>query len=133
MVVDAERGEGRDVDLEDGVGRERGGQLRVQPVDSLYEQHVVAVEAHRTRTLHAPPQLETVCREVDFFARKEAAQVRIEPFEVECVEAFVVVVAGLVERRLVAVHEIVVERNHLRRHEVGHELDCEPLGGSGLS
>ena len=53
MVVDAEGGEGRDVDLEYVVGGESAGEFRVKAVDTLDKEDVVGVEAERAGTLDA--------------------------------------------------------------------------------
>ena len=43
------------------------------------------------------------------------------------------IVAGLVARSAVAVHKIIVERNHLRLQQVCHKIDSQPLRGCCLS
>ena len=108
-------------------------ELRVQSVDSLDEEHVVAVKAQRAVALYASSEIERVGREVYLLSGEKSTEVGVEQFEVKGVEAFVVVVAGLVEGGMLAVDEIVVERDHLGDDEIGHQLNGETFGGGGLA
>ncbi len=97
VVVDFQGGECGDVDFEYVVGVDGPCELRVQSVDSLDEEHVVAVKAQRAVALYASSEIERVGREVYLLSGEKSTEVGVEQFEVKGVEAFVVVVAGLVE------------------------------------
>ncbi len=97
-------------------------------MNALYEQHVVLVEFQRFRTLYPAAKFKRVGRYVHHLSGKKAREVGIKPLEVEGVQAFIVIVSSLVAGSDLPVHEIIVERNHLRHNEVGHKLNRETLG-----
>ena len=102
-------------------------------MDAFDEQNGAFGDVDFVSAVFAHAGFEVVGREVDDFACESALEVGVEEGEVEGVEAFVVVFAVFVAGRVVAVDEVVVERNHLRFHQARHQLDGEPLCGGGFS
>ena len=127
MVVDVERGECRHIDLEDMLLRQRGRQLRVEAVNAFNEQNLVGFQPHAVVLIHAPAQLEAVGGQIHLLAPEQRREVSLQPLQIESIQTLVVQLPVGVARRSVAVHEIVVERNHLRRQHIGHQMDAEPL------
>ena len=127
VVVDAECGQCRDIHLENLVGGYFRCQLRVKSMYALHNQHVVGIEPEGALLVHAPSEFEAVCGEVYFLTVQQGLQIVVEQVKVESVQRLVVIFSILVEGCLVAVHEIIVERDQLGGHEIGHELYGEAL------
>ncbi len=133
VAVDGEGGERRDEHPELHFVGYLGGEFRVQSVYALDEQYASLLEAHAVAAVFAMAGLEIVGGQLHLFAGENAGKIGVELLEIQCVKRFVVVVAVLVERSGVAVHEIIVERNHLRLQQVGHQLYGQTLGGRRLA
>ena len=110
-----------------------GRQFGVQGVDTLYHEHLVALQAEAPAALLAAPGLEVIARELHLLAGKEGVHLTVQQGDVKRVETLEVVVARLVEGRLVAVYEVIVERDAYRAYAVGKQLDRQALACGGLA
>ena len=133
VVVDAERCQRRDIYLEELLLRQAGGQLGVEAVDALNQQHLAGIEAHGLTLVDSPTQLEAVGWQVHLLATEQSGEVRLQPLKVQGVQALVVQLPVGVARGALAVHEVIVEGNHLGGEHIGHELDAQALGRGGLA
>ena len=102
-------------------------------MDALDHEHVVVGHAQPPAVAFAHARLEIVLGQLHLLATEEGVELRVEQGQVEGVEALVVELAVGVERRVGAVHEVVVERNLQRFEAVGQQLDAEPLARRGLA
>ena len=132
-VVHRHRCEARDVDAELLLFGNRGGQPRVEPVDPLDDEDRPLVERQRGVVPRAASGDEVVARDIDAFALHQAAQVVVEQFEVDGFERLVVVVAVLVLRGLLAIDEVVVERDQHGAQSEHAQVDAQPFGRGGLA
>ena len=133
QVVHCDRGQGRDVDLELHRRVDLRRQPRIQAVNALDQKHRALVHAQRPVIRLALAGNEVIARHPHLAAREQGGQIVVEPADVDRFERLVVVLPVLVERRLLPVHEIVVERDEHRTHAQNAELDAEPLGERRLA
>ena len=132
-VVEGDRGEAGNVDLEfPGFGN-AGRQGRVQSVDAFDDQYRPLVELQGVVVPLAGAGDEVVTRNIDALAPFEAFQMVVELFEVDRFECLVVVLSVFVAWRLFAVHEIVVQRDQYRVESQDPELYAQPFGEGGLA
>ena len=133
MVVEENGGKRGGVDLEFVF---LGNVLREHGVEGVYafenEQHVGG-EAQAVAALFAQPRLEIIARQLYLLALQQGVHLLVEERNVHCLDILVVEVAGGSARRLLAVHEVVVERHGDRLHAAGHKLHREAFGEGGLA
>ena len=132
-VVHRHRREARDVDAELLRVGDRGREARVQPVDALDDEDRAFVERQRRVVPRAAPRDEVVARDVDALAPDQARQMVVEKLQVDGFERLVVVVAVGVARGLLAVDEVVVERDQHGVQSQHAQLDAQPFGRGGLA
>ena len=133
MVVDIERCQSRHIDAELLVVRNKLREFGIEAVQTFKQQHIIFLKAQRVATELAFAGLEVVSRHFHLFSFKESLHIVVEEFEVHGVEILEIVFSVFVEWSICTVHEIIVERNHLRTQELGHEVGAKTLGGSGLT
>ena len=133
VVVHQQRRQRRGIDAEDGPLRHLCRQLGVQGVDALYHQHLVVVQAQTAAAHRRPARGEVVARQLNLLAAQQRVQLLVEQRQVQRVQVLEVVVAAGVARCLVAVHEIVVERDADGLHTAHQQLHAQPLARSGLA
>ena len=102
-------------------------------MDALHEQDVAFLETECIAQILALTLLEIVGGHGDFLAGKQVGHILVKLLQVKRVERLVVIVAVLVARRAVTVHEVVVEFDDLGHDAVGNQLDRQALGRSGLA
>ena len=132
-VVHRHGREARDVDAELLLFGNRGRQPRIQSVDAFDDQNRTLVERERGVVPRAAARDEVVARNIDALAAHEPAQMVVEQVEVDGLQRLVVVLPVGVLRGLLAVHEVVVERDEHGVQPQHAELDAQPLGRGGLA
>ena len=113
----------------------RGDALRqpaVEAVDALDDEQLVRREAHLP-PLRALAGEEVELRNVHLFARKQSGNLFVDELEVERLERLEVRPAVAVERRALAVYEIVVELERPRAYTRGEQLDAQTARRGGLA
>ena len=100
---------------------------------ALHEQHSVFAQLERVATIFTFAFFEVVGGHFHLLTGNQVVEVVIEQVEVEGIERFKVLFAVLVLGRSVAVHKVVVERNHLWHQQVSHQLNGKALRRSGFA
>jgi len=77
--------------------------------------------------------LEVEGGQIHLLPANECDEVLVEKIDVDRLDVLEVEVAGLVARRLVAIHKVVVEGNADRPQSVDQQLNRQPLGECGLA
>ena len=68
-----------------------------------------------------------------FFTTQQGLQLLVEQLEVERVKRFIIIVSVFIQRSILTVYEIIIERDRKRFQPICHQLDWKPLAESGLS
>ena len=110
MVLLAARqgGQGGDVDIEDAVARDVRREVRIEGVDAFHEEDVAILQAQRVAGEDAVALLEVELRELHLLAGQQVVELLVQEGDVHRGQRFVVALAVLVDRGVLAVHEIVV-------------------------
>ena len=109
VVIYRECGQGRDINPVLHLLVYRGCQLGIQPVDSLEKQDGVGTDAEGIPFVLTFPKLEIIDRHTDLLAAQKGRQVAVESLEIESIEGFIIVIAGLVAGCLLPVDEVIVK------------------------
>ena len=102
-------------------------------MDALDHQHLIVVQLESATALLAASRLEVVARQFHLLAPEEGVHLLVEQRQVQGVQVFVVVVALLVAGRLVAVDEIIIQRDGYRFDAVDGQLYRQSLAGGRLA
>ena len=102
-------------------------------MDALDDEYLVVVQTQSATAHLAPACLEVVARQLHLLAVEQGVHLFVQQVEVQGVQVLKVVVAIGLARRLVAVHEVVVERYGDRLDAVGSKLHGESLAGRRLA
>ena len=102
-------------------------ELRVQGMYAFHHKHFVLAQTEFLAALFALARLEVVLGQFHLFAVEKGIELGVEQRDVEGVKALEVIVALVVERSLVAVEEVVVERDGHRAYAVGEQLYGQPF------
>ena len=132
-VVHRHRRKARDIDLELHVVGDARRKAWIQTVNALDDQHRTVVELQRVVVPLALARDEIVTRHGKALAGEQALQMVVEEFQIDGFERFVVVFAVCVQRGLVAVDEVVVERDEHGFQSQNAELNAQTLGRGGLA
>ena len=100
---------------------------------AFHHQHLIVVHLQSFSALLALSRLKVVARQLHLLAVEESLHLPVEQVDVERIKTLEVVVALVIARCFLTVHEIVVERDGHRLDAVGQQLYGEPLAGSGFS
>ena len=128
MVVNRNCGQRRDINAVFHLFGNAGSKFGIEPVDALDKQYRSFVEFHAVATVLPHAEFEVIIRQLDLFAADDSIEVGIKLLEIQRVERLIVIIARLVEGSHFAVDEIIVERDHPRLEQVGHQLHAEALG-----
>ena len=132
VVVDGDGGQRGDEYLEQGLGGQQTGQLRVQPVDAFHDDDIVLSYAELLPVVKALSRLEGELGDFHFLACQQPLDVVGERVYVERVDAFVVIFAVLVAGRVLPVDKIIVQGQVDRTDAVYHQLDGKPFAERGF-
>ena len=97
-------------------------------MDALDDEDGALVERQRRVVPRAAPGDEVVAGNVDALAPHQAAQVVVEELQVDGLERLVVVLAVFVAGRMLAVDEVVVERDEHGLEPQHAQLETEAFG-----
>ena len=125
VVVDAQRRECRHKEAELLLLGDEARELGIKAVNAFHEQDITFLEFEFLAQVFPLALDKVVGRHIDFLAGEQVGHVLVELFQVEGIKRLVVIVTGLVARRAVTVHEIVVKFNNLRYNIVCNQLDSE--------
>jgi len=133
VAVDVQLRQGADVDAELVLGRNRGRQAGIQPVDALQHDHVVRADMHHVAAPLARAGVEVEVGQFQPLAGVQPGQLIVDQLQVERLDVLEVRLAVFILGRLGAAHEVVVQGNRLGIHAAGFELQGEPLGEGRLA
>ena len=102
-------------------------------MNALHYQYVLVLQPHPCSLKPAASLFEVEFRQLDFLPVKQLVQLLPEEVKVHRIEGLKVKLAVFVLWRVFAVHEIVVQFNHLRVQAENPALQGESLGCGCLS
>ena len=113
LLAARQGGEGGNIDIEDAVARDVRRQGGVKGVDAFHEEHVAVLQAETVAIEDAVSLLEVELRDLHLTACEQVGELLVEESHVHGAERFVVTLAVLVDGRIVAVDEVVVQFDYL--------------------
>ncbi len=129
VLIDVQRGQGRDIDFKLARIRNPFRAFGIEAVDALDDENVLIPHGHRAVVVSALAGFKIINGQIHLFAGQKVADIRIEQLQVQGLQAFKIVVAVRIQRRLVPGQEPVVHGQNVRAQSKGAELDGEPVRG----
>ena len=133
MVVHVQGGQAADIDLEHALPGQGIGELVVETVDALDDQHVVLPQGQLFTVILPLPLLEVIGGQVDGLPPQQAAHVRVELLHVHGLQTLKVILPVGVLGGQHPVFEIVVRGDGVGHQAAGHQLGGQPVREGGLA
>ena len=119
VVVHVQAGQGADIDLILAFQRKRMGEPVVQPVDSLDDQDIVLSQLQKIPLILPQSGLEIKPGHFHPLSGEQIAHIPVEALHIDGLQAFKIIIAVLVQRRVLPVYEIIVHGDGMGRQAVG--------------
>ena len=133
MLVNIELGQRTDVYFELALPGKRVGKRIVQPVDALNHQNIFGTEFFEIALVLPSSGFEIEGRQLHPATGQQRIHIRIELFDVDCVENFKIIISVFVLRCFLPVHEIIIHCNRMRPVAKRAQLNRKPVRKSRLS
>ena len=111
MIIEQNGSQCRGINTEYLIVRNLRGKLRIQGVNTLNHQHLVALKLQLLATTFAASLLEVITRQLYLFTSKQGCELLIKQRQIQGVQMLEIVVTLLIARRLVTIQEIIIERD----------------------
>ena len=133
MLVKEDGGQSRSVDTILQSVRYLRRQLRIESMYALHHENVALTHLHLLTARTALARYEVVTRQLHLLATEQLRKLTVEQLKVESVQRLIVVRTIGVQRCLLAVNEVVVQRDGHGTNAVAYQLYAQTLARRGLS
>ena len=102
-------------------------------MNTLYHQYFVTLQLQFFSTPLAATLLEVITRQFHLFAPEQSRQLLVKQRQVQSMQMLKIIVALIIFRRLLAVEEIIIQRDTHRMDTIHSQLHTKTLTGGGFT
>ena len=133
MIIQQNRGEGRSINAEDLFIRNIRSKFWIQGMNTLYHQYFVTLQLQFFSTPLALAFLKVIARQLYLLASEQCRKLLVKQRQIQGMQVLKIVIALIIFWRLLAVEEIIIQRDTHRMDTIHSQLHTKTLTGGGFT
>ena len=122
-----------DINPEFTFRRKRPCQFFIQPVNPLQHQHISLLHLNKIPLVLALARLKIKIRQFHTLSVQKCCHIPVQKLDIQCFQAFKIIVAVFIPRRIYPVHIVIIKADRMRRQTMRRKLDRQPVAERRLS
>ena len=104
-----------DINPEFTFRRKRPRQFFIQPVNPLQHQHIGLLHLNKIPLVLALARLKIKIRQFHTLSVQKCCHIPIQKLDIQCFQAFKIIIAVFIPRRIYPVHIVIIKADRMRR------------------